>query len=46
MRSDKDHDLVREDARDLMRIIQEKSVEYDPDRKVAYLICPIILSRT
>ena len=31
---EKDHDVVREDARELMRQIQEKCVEYDPDRKV------------
>jgi len=31
---EKDHDIVREEARDLMRQIQEKSVEYDPERKV------------
>jgi len=31
---EKDHDIVREEARDLMRQIQEKSFEYDPERKV------------
>jgi nucleotide-binding universal stress UspA family protein len=33
--TDKDHDIVREEARELMRSIQAKSVEYDPDRKVS-----------
>ena len=40
--SEKDHEVVREEARDLMRQIQEKGVEYDPDRKVcfvSYLSC-------
>lgn len=31
---EKDHEVVREEARDLMRQIQAKGVEYDPDRKV------------
>jgi hypothetical protein len=31
---EKDHEVVREEARDLMRQIQEKGVEYDSDRKV------------
>ena len=31
---EKDHEVVREEARDLMLQIQEKCVEYDPDRKV------------
>ena len=31
---DKDHELVREEARELMRHIQDKCVEYDPERKV------------
>ena len=35
---EKDHDIVREEARDLMKTIQEKSFESDPDRKV----CPPI----
>ncbi|KAH0831341.1 hypothetical protein J3R83DRAFT_13999 [Lanmaoa asiatica] len=34
---EKDHELVREEARDLMRHIQDKCVEYDPDRKVSLL---------
>ena len=34
---EKDHDIVREEARELMKTIQEKSFESDPDRKV----CPI-----
>lgn len=32
--SEKDHDILREEARELMRVMQEKSVEIDPDRKV------------
>lgn len=32
--SEKDHEVVREEARELMRHIQEKCIEYDPDRKV------------
>ncbi|KAF8558546.1 hypothetical protein OG21DRAFT_1578614 [Imleria badia] len=35
---DKDHELVREEARDLMRYIQEKCVEYDPDRKISIIL--------
>ncbi|KAF8843545.1 hypothetical protein BDN67DRAFT_994978 [Paxillus ammoniavirescens] len=35
---DKDHELVREEARDLMRQIQEKCVEYDPERKVSIIL--------
>jgi len=31
---EKDQELVREEARDLMKHIQDKCVEYDPDRKV------------
>ncbi|KAJ7647965.1 hypothetical protein FB45DRAFT_894893 [Roridomyces roridus] len=34
---EKDHDSVREEARQLMRLIQEKSVEYDPDRKLSLI---------
>ncbi|KAF9531134.1 hypothetical protein CPB83DRAFT_849384 [Crepidotus variabilis] len=34
----KDHNLVREEARDLMRSIQEKSVEYDPERKLSLVL--------
>ncbi|RDB17133.1 Universal stress protein A family protein C25B2.10 [Hypsizygus marmoreus] len=35
---EKDHDLVREEARELMRTIQAKSVEYDPDRKLSLIL--------
>ncbi|KAF9232815.1 hypothetical protein BU15DRAFT_90568 [Melanogaster broomeanus] len=35
---DKDHELVREEARDLMRQIQEKCVEYDAERKVSIIL--------
>jgi hypothetical protein len=31
---EKDHEVVREEARELMRQIQEKCIEYDPERKV------------
>ncbi|KDQ56744.1 hypothetical protein JAAARDRAFT_36235 [Jaapia argillacea MUCL 33604] len=34
----KDHDLVRDEARDLMRHIQEKCVEYDADRKLSIMV--------
>ncbi|KAH9897343.1 uncharacterized protein BXZ73DRAFT_85811, partial [Epithele typhae] len=36
--ADKDHDLYRDDARELMRSIQEKCVEYDPDRKLSIIV--------
>ncbi len=32
--ADKPHDIIRDEARELMRYIQQKSVEYDPERKV------------
>lgn len=35
---DKDHELVREEARELMRQIQEKCVEYDPERKLSIVL--------
>ncbi|KII91847.1 hypothetical protein PLICRDRAFT_105317 [Plicaturopsis crispa FD-325 SS-3] len=35
---EKDHDEVREEARALMRLVQEKSVEYDPDRKLSIIV--------
>ncbi|CCM05639.1 uncharacterized protein FIBRA_07868 [Fibroporia radiculosa] len=35
---DKDHDQYREDARELMRVIQEKCVEYDPERKLSIIV--------
>ncbi|KAJ3790409.1 hypothetical protein GGU10DRAFT_303142 [Lentinula aff. detonsa] len=35
---DRDHDLVREDARALMAYIQAKSQEYDPDRKLSIIL--------
>ncbi|KAH7883107.1 hypothetical protein F5I97DRAFT_1902027 [Phlebopus sp. FC_14] len=35
---DKDHELVREEARELMKQIQEKCVEYDPDRKLSIIL--------
>jgi len=35
---EKDHEVVREEARDLMRQIQEKGVEYDPDRKLSIIV--------
>ncbi|TFK32717.1 hypothetical protein BDQ12DRAFT_707558 [Crucibulum laeve] len=35
---EKDHNVVREEARDLMRTIQEKSVEYDSERKLSLVL--------
>ncbi|KAJ7921485.1 hypothetical protein B0H13DRAFT_1984906 [Mycena leptocephala] len=35
---EKDHNSVREEARQLMLQIQEKSVEYDPDRKLSLIL--------
>jgi len=35
---EKDHDVVREEARDFMRIVQEKNMEYDPDRKLSIVV--------
>ncbi|GLB39629.1 putative universal stress protein family protein [Lyophyllum shimeji] len=35
---EKDHNVVREEARELMRQIQAKSVEYDPDRKLSLIL--------
>ncbi|KAF8909761.1 hypothetical protein CPB84DRAFT_1673423 [Gymnopilus junonius] len=34
----KDHNTLRDEARDLMRILQEKSVEYDPTRKLSLIV--------
>ncbi|KAI0697619.1 hypothetical protein C8T65DRAFT_582460 [Cerioporus squamosus] len=36
--AEKDHDQYREDARELMRVIQEKCVEYDPERKLSIIV--------
>lgn len=35
---EKDHEVVREDARELMRQIQEKCIEYDPERKLSIIV--------
>jgi len=35
---DKDHDLVREEARELLRMIEQKSIEYDSNRKVSIIV--------
>ncbi|KAF7289177.1 Usp domain-containing protein [Mycena indigotica] len=35
---EKDHNSVREEARQLMLQIQEKSVEYDPERKLSLIL--------
>jgi len=35
---EKDHNIVREEARELMRTMQEKSIEYDPDRKLSLIL--------
>jgi len=34
----KDHDLLRDDARDLLRQVQRLNVEYDPDRKLSIIV--------
>ena len=31
---EKDHDIIRDEAREFMRRTQERCVEFDPDRKV------------
>ena len=36
--ADKDHDQYRDDGRDLMRLIQEKCVEYDAERKLSIIV--------
>lgn len=36
--TEKDHDQYRDDARELMRIIQEKCVEYDAERKLSIIV--------
>ncbi|TFK75542.1 hypothetical protein BDN72DRAFT_757594 [Pluteus cervinus] len=33
-----DHDVIRDEARELMRVVQAKSVEYDPDRKLSIIL--------
>lgn len=33
--SDKDHDVLREQARDLLKLVQLKNNEYESDRKVS-----------
>ncbi|KAG6887438.1 hypothetical protein C0992_012252 [Termitomyces sp. T32_za158] len=35
---EKDHDIIREEARELMKTIQAKSVEADPDRKLSLIV--------
>lgn len=35
---DRDHELVREEARELMRQIQDKCVEYDSERKLSIIL--------
>jgi hypothetical protein len=37
--AEKDHDVVRDEARDLMHRIQDKCVEVDQDRKVSIVHC-------
>jgi len=34
----KDHDAIREEARELLQQVQAKSVEYDPERKMSVII--------
>lgn len=36
--TEKDHDLLRDEARDLMRTMQSKSHEYDPTRKLSLVL--------
>ncbi|TBU25714.1 hypothetical protein BD311DRAFT_727300 [Dichomitus squalens] len=36
--AEKDHDQYREDARELMRLIQERCVEYDSERKLSIIV--------
>ncbi|KAA1475292.1 hypothetical protein DENSPDRAFT_909581 [Dentipellis sp. KUC8613] len=35
---EKDHDVVRDDARDLMRRVQERCIDIDPDRKLSIIV--------
>lgn len=34
----KDHDVIRDEARELLQQVQAKSVEYDPERKISVII--------
>jgi nucleotide-binding universal stress UspA family protein len=36
--SEKDHNVVREEAREFMRTIQARSVEFDPHRKLSFIL--------
>ena len=36
--TEKDHNVVREEAREFMRSIQERSAEYDPQRKLSLIL--------
>ncbi|KAG6864618.1 hypothetical protein C0991_008266 [Blastosporella zonata] len=35
---ERDHNIVRDEARELMKMIQQKSVEADPDRKLSLIL--------
>ena len=35
---EKDHNIVREEARELMRTMQERSTEHDPNRKLSLIL--------
>lgn len=35
---EKDHDTVREEARELLHLVESKSTEYDPDRKLSIIV--------
>jgi len=35
---EKDHDTVRDEARELLQQVQAKSIEYDPDRKLSIIV--------
>lgn len=34
----KDHDVIRDEARELLQQVQAKSVEYDPERKISVVV--------
>jgi nucleotide-binding universal stress UspA family protein len=35
---EKDHNVVRDEAREFMRTVQERSVEYDSNRKISLIL--------
>jgi len=36
--TEKDHNIVRDEARELMQTIQQRSVKYDPERKLSLIL--------